>query len=126
MAMKKLINDPENITKELLSGLVKSHSNLIKMVDHDLLIRTNPKPEGKVQIVTTTHSPQLLGMLSADACEHASLVYRFEGDQEGRIRRILDIPEAKRVLEEQNLARLHESGWLEDAVAFVESAEANE
>jgi predicted ATPase len=82
--------------------------------------------EGKVQIVTTTHSPQLLGMLSADACKHASLVYRFEGDQEGRIRRILDIPEAKRVLEEQNLARLHESGWLEDAVAFVESAEANE
>jgi len=82
--------------------------------------------EGKVQVVTTTHSPQLLGMLSADALEHASLVYRFEGEQEGRIRRVLDIPEARRVLEEQDLARLHESGWLEDAVAFAESAETNE
>jgi predicted ATPase len=80
--------------------------------------------EGKVQIVTTTHSPQLLSMLSAEAREHASLVYRFEGEQEGHIRRIVDIPEAKRVLDEQNLARLHESGWLEDAVAFAKSAEA--
>jgi predicted ATPase len=82
--------------------------------------------EGKVQIVTTTHSPQLLGMLSDEAREHASLIYRFEGEQEGHIRRVMDIPEAKRVLEEQNLARLHESGWLEDAVAFSETAEANQ
>jgi predicted ATPase len=82
--------------------------------------------EGKVQIVTTTHSPQLLGMLSAEAREYASLVYRLKGEQEGRILRIVDIPEAKRVLEEQNLSRLHESGWLEDAVAFAETAETNE
>ncbi|HEX5445269.1 MAG TPA: ATP-binding protein [Pirellulales bacterium] len=78
----------------------------------------------KVQIVTTTHSPQLLGMLSPTAREHASLVYRLEGEREGHIRPVLEIPEAKRVLEEQNLARLHESGWLEDAVAFAESPEA--
>lgn len=78
----------------------------------------------KVQIVTTTHSPQLLGMLSPAAREHASLAYRLEGEQEGHLRRVLDIPEARRVLEEQNLARLHESGWLEDAVTFAESPEA--
>jgi len=82
--------------------------------------------EGKVQIVTTTHSPQLLGMLSAEAREHAALVYRLEGQQEGRIRRIVEIPEARQVLEEQNLARLHESGWLEDAVSFAETPEATE
>lgn len=80
---------------------------------------------GKVQIVTTTHSPQLLGMLSAEALEHASLVYRLQGEQEGRIQRMVDIPEARRVLEEQNAARLHESGWLEDAVAFAEPAGTN-
>jgi predicted ATPase len=82
--------------------------------------------DGKVQIVTTTHSPQLLGMLSAEAREHASLVYRLMGEQEGRIRRVVEIPEARRVLEEQNLARLHESGWLEDAVSFAETTGANE
>lgn len=78
----------------------------------------------KVQIVSTTHSPQLLGMLSEEAREHASLVYRLEGEQEGHIRSIMEIPEAKRVLEEQNLSRLHESGWLEDAVSFTAPAEA--
>ena len=78
---------------------------------------------GNVQIVATTHSPQLLAMLSATARQHASLVYRLEGSHEGRIRRIVNIPEANRVLQEQNLARLHESGWLEDAVAFAETAE---
>jgi len=81
--------------------------------------------EGKVQIVTTTHSPLLLGMLSPEAREHASVVYRLAEEQEGHIRRVVDIPEARQVLEEQNLARLHESGWLEDAVAFSESAEAH-
>ncbi|MFM8219849.1 MAG: AAA family ATPase, partial [Planctomycetaceae bacterium] len=78
--------------------------------------------DGKVQIVTTTHSPQLLGMLSPAAREHASLVYRNPGEQQGHIRRVLDIPAARALLAEQNLARLHESGWLEDAVAF-ETAE---
>ena len=82
--------------------------------------------EGKVQIVTTTHSPQLLAMLSTEAREYASLAYRLEGAQEGHIQRIMDIPEIGRVLEEQNLSRLHESGWLEDVVAFAESAEANQ
>lgn len=81
--------------------------------------------EGKVQIVTTTHSPQLLGMLSGESREFASLVYRLEGEREAHIRRVVDIPEARRVLEEQNLSRLHESGWLEDAVAFAESTEAS-
>lgn len=80
--------------------------------------------DGKVQIVATTHSPQLLGMLSESAREYASLVYRNEGEQEGHIRRVLDIPEARRVLEGENLARLHESGWLEDAVAFSEATGA--
>lgn len=79
--------------------------------------------EKDIQIVTTTHSPQLLGMLSPAAREHASLAYRLEGEQEAHLRRVLDIPEARRVLEEQNLARLHESGWLEDAVAFAEPSE---
>jgi predicted ATPase len=82
--------------------------------------------EGKVQIVTTTHSPQLLAMLSAEAREHASLVYREEGEQEGHIRRVMDIPDVRRIIEEQNLARLHESGWLEDAVAFAEPVEIME
>jgi hypothetical protein len=53
-------------------------------------------------------------------------VYRSEGRSDARIRRILDIPEAARVLREQDLARLHASGWLEDAVAFAEGDDSPE
>lgn len=88
------------------------------------LIEQNAK-QGKVQVLATSHSPQLLAMLSKDALEHASLVYRLENAPDGHIRRILDIPEARGVLETRNLARLHESGWLEDAVAFLDAEEAD-
>lgn len=80
--------------------------------------------QGKVQVVTTTHSPQLLAMLSAEAREHAFLAYRLEGEAEAHLQRILDIPTAREVLERQNLARLHESGWLENVVAFARAEEA--
>lgn len=82
--------------------------------------------QGKVQVVATTHSPQLLAMLSESAREHASLTYRLGDAPAAKIRRIVDIPEARTVLGEQNLARLHESGWLEDAVAFTENGTTDE
>lgn len=76
--------------------------------------------QSPTQIVASSHSPQLLGMLSAESLEHASLVYRLEGMPDARIRRIMDIPEAARVVREQAPATLHASGWFEDAVAFAE------
>ena len=80
--------------------------------------------EGNIQVVATSHSPQLLGFLSEKARKSAALVYRLPGQPDAKIRPILQIPEAERVLKEQDLARLHSSGWLEDAVAFLEGAEA--
>lgn len=81
--------------------------------------------EGKVQIVATTHSPQLLAMLSPEAREHAVLVYRLEHDPESRIQRIMEIPSVREVLQQQNLSRLHESGWLENVMEFSQPEETN-
>ena len=78
---------------------------------------------GKIQVVASTHSPQLLRLVHSSTLSNTSLVYRLAGQSEAQIMRILDIPEAQRVIAEQDLARLHESGWLEDAVAFM-NAEA--
>jgi len=64
--MKKLINKPENIAQELISGLVKSHPQYLKLVDDNLLIRSTPKSKGKVQIVFGQgigHEPAFDGML---------------------------------------------------------------
>lgn len=79
-----------------------------------------------IQIVATTHSPQLLRLLNPKSLENASLIYRLPDRQDAKIKRILDIPEAKRVIEEQDLANLHESGWLEDMVYFLEDEETVE
>jgi dihydroxyacetone kinase-like protein len=51
MVMKKLINAPEQIVRELLDGLVKAHSDSIQLVAGDIIIRKTPKQRGKVQIV---------------------------------------------------------------------------
>jgi predicted ATPase len=80
--------------------------------------------EGTIQMIATSHSPQLLAALSRESLESASLVYRLPERPDARIRRIVDLPEARRVIEKQDIARLLSSGWLEDAVAFTEDDEA--
>jgi dihydroxyacetone kinase-like protein len=66
MKMKKFLNQPENIASDLLSGLVKSHSHLVQLIDGDLLVRTHPKAPGKVPLVFGQgigHEPAFDGML---------------------------------------------------------------
>lgn len=74
--------------------------------------------EGKIQIIATTHSPQLLKLLSPKSLEYTSLLYRMPNRTYAKVKRIIDIPEAQRIIQEQDLANLHESGWLEDMVYF--------
>ncbi len=62
--------------------------------------------------------------LDAETRQYASLVYRLPNMPEGRIEKILDIPDIERIIEQQDLARLHESGWFEDAMAFLDEPEA--
>jgi predicted ATPase len=77
---------------------------------------------GPVQMVATTHSPELLALLSQASLDHASLIYRLPDNNEGRIIRIRDIPGADDVIATQDLAKLHATGWLEDAVFFANDA----
>jgi predicted ATPase len=72
----------------------------------------------KIQVVATTHSPSLLRLLSPTSLEYASVVYRAPEEPSARIFRLLDLPDARRVIQEQDVANLFESGWLEDAIAF--------
>lgn len=81
---------------------------------------------GKVQVIATTHSPQLLAMLSEEAREDAVLVYRPENEPEARIQKIMEIPAVRDVLKKQNLSRLHESGWLENVMAFSQPEEVTQ
>ena len=88
-----------------------------------LLIELIEKQTAKrnIQVLATTHSPQLLRFVSPSSLAHTTLTYRLEGQPDTQMKRILDLPEAQRVLVEQDIARLHESGWLENAVAFMDA-----
>lgn len=66
MKMKKFINDPSNLTKELLEGLVLSNKDIIEYVDSELIVNKKLKDADRVTIVTlggTGHEPALSGFV---------------------------------------------------------------
>lgn len=79
-----------------------------------------PNRQRGIQVVTTTHSPDLLTLVNDDTFERTSVVYRDESSSDSVIRRITELPKAEELRISQGLGRLHASGWIEDALAFTE------
>ncbi|MDP6525999.1 MAG: dihydroxyacetone kinase subunit DhaK [Kiritimatiellia bacterium] len=66
MAMKKFINNPDNLTPELLEGYCAAFPQKVKLVSDKIVMRANPKDESKVAIVTlggAGHEPALSGFV---------------------------------------------------------------
>ncbi|HSM47520.1 MAG TPA: dihydroxyacetone kinase subunit DhaK, partial [Draconibacterium sp.] len=64
--MTKFINEPENITRELLEGYVLAYSDKVAMAAENIVVRANPKDQSKVAIVTlggSGHEPALSGFV---------------------------------------------------------------
>jgi hypothetical protein len=77
-----------------------------------------------IQVVATTHSPELLSRLSKESLQHAHLIYRLEDEPDARIIRVLDIPDAERLIHEHRAAELFASGWFERTAWFMQPEEA--
>ncbi len=106
--------------EELENGI---HPTRLHLLIQMLESRTR---EGSIQVVATTHSPQLLTILNMQSLENVSLVYRLEQTYDARIKALLDVPTARNVIKEQDMATLLSTGWLEDAVAFTEDGEVQQ
>jgi len=66
VVMKKLINDPANITAELLEGFTLAYPERVKLESGKLVVRAQPKPADKVALVTlggAGHEPALSGFV---------------------------------------------------------------
>lgn len=66
MAMKKFINDPLDLTKELLEGLEIAHGDKVAIQSEKLVVRATPKDESKVALLTlggAGHEPALSGFV---------------------------------------------------------------
>ena len=78
--------------------------------------------KGESQVVTTTHSPDLLALVNDKTFENTSVVYRDEDSADGIIRPVAKLPKARELRQTQGLGRLHTTGWMEDILAFSEGA----
>jgi len=66
MGMKKFINDPNDLTKELLEGFAIACGDKIKIVSDKIVVRAEPKSPDKVALVTlggAGHEPALSGFV---------------------------------------------------------------
>jgi len=66
MAMKKLLNDPDNLVSELLEGYTLAYEDKIRLTEGGLVVRATPKGDGKVGMVTlggSGHEPALSGFV---------------------------------------------------------------
>ena len=77
--------------------------------------------KGNVQVITTTHSPALLGWMNDTTFQHTSVVYRDENSSDSIIRPVSKLPNVKDLRKAQGLGRLHTGGWMEDALSFMAS-----
>ncbi|MDO4569935.1 MAG: dihydroxyacetone kinase subunit DhaK [Planctomycetia bacterium] len=66
MVMKKFINDPNNLTAELLEGMLVAEGDLVKIEQEKLVCRKEEKAQDKVAVVTlggAGHEPALAGFV---------------------------------------------------------------
>ena len=76
--------------------------------------------KGDVQVVTTTHSPEMLNFINDITFENTSITYRDERSADSIIRPVADLPNARELRKSQSLGRLHSGAWMETALAFTE------
>ena len=100
--------------EEIDSGI---HPNRLWLL-LDLIERQTAK--GKIQVVTTTHSPALLAWMNDTTFEHTSVVYRDEYWTDSVIRPIEGLYNLRELRKSQGLERLLTSGWFETAMKFSE------
>ena len=77
----------------------------------------------KIQVVTTTHSPDLLAQANDRTFKDMSVVCRQEDSENTVIRSVTELPNAEQLRQSQGLGRLHATGWMEDMIAFEEDDE---
>lgn len=96
MPMKKFINDPTHLTRELLEGFVVAHGDVVRLQSEKIVCRTQPKPASRVALVTlggAGHEPALSGFVGP-----GMLDYSVVGD-------IFAAPGPPKVIEALRLAR---------------------
>jgi dihydroxyacetone kinase-like protein len=73
--MKKLINESTDVVEEMLEGMVASEAGLQRLVDTDIIVRSDAPVEGKVGVVTgggSGHEPMHAGYVGEGMLDGAA------------------------------------------------------
>ena len=106
--------------EEIENGLHPSRLHLLV----DLIERQTAK--GRIQVIATTHSPDLLSLVSDETFENTSVTCRLEDSNDAIIRPVADLPNSRKLRESQGLGRLLAGGWVEDALYFTEGSDESD
>lgn len=63
---QKLINDPNDILPDMLAGFSAAYSDIVRLTDNGLIVRRQPKAQGKVGLVIgngSGHEPAMIGLV---------------------------------------------------------------
>ena len=74
MIMKKFINDPKDLARELIEGFAIAHGDVITIKSEKIVCRAQPKPASKVAIVTlggAGHEPALSGFVGPGMLDYS-------------------------------------------------------
>ena len=106
--------------EEIDNGIHPSRLRLLA----DLIERCTA--ENGVQVVATTHSPDLLSMIGDETFKNTSVVCRRPDTDTAVVRPVARLPNADELRQSQGLGPLHAAGWMEDAIFFTEGIEDEE
>ena len=106
------------VFEEIDSGIHPSRLHLlVELIESEV-------QKGEMQVVTTTHSPDLLACMSDETFKSTSVVCRNPGSSDAIIRPAADLPNAEDLRRSQGLGKLHATGWMEDILYFSQAGEA--
>lgn len=106
--------------EEIESGIHPARLHLLI----DMLERQTAK--SGIQVVTTTHSPELLSLLSDETLKSTSIVYRPPGRSDAIIKPVLEFPNIEELRQQPGLGHLHATGWFERALSMMDGKQAAE
>lgn len=70
--MQRIMNNPDDIVDEMLSGFLKTHSDIIEKTGNPRVVKAKNIPEGKVGVVTgggSGHKPAFIGYVGENMCD---------------------------------------------------------
>jgi predicted ATPase len=78
----------------------------------------------RIQVITTTHSPEFVGLLSDESRRHASVAYRLDSRPDSLITPMLDIPNSPDSIKRYDASRLMSTGWFEKTLSLFDDNES--